>query len=99
MVRAKFRVNAVTSTEGSRVKKDAAGNVVKKANGYEEYEPCEMRTISMSPVYGNGDPNHENTKFWQASPTGNLELGCVNLAAAEQFKLGQEFYVDFTPAP
>ncbi len=52
----------------------------------------------MSPVYGNGDPNHENTKFWQASPGGRLELSVVNAAAVERFEVGKEYYLDFTPA-
>jgi len=58
----------------------------------------EMNTLEFSPVYGNGDPNHENTKFWSASPTGKIELGTVNLAVAAQFELGKEYYIDFTPA-
>ena len=58
----------------------------------------ELRTVSLSPVYGGNDPNHENAKFWQASPSGSLELGCINLDAAEAFELGKEYYIDFTPA-
>lgn len=57
-----------------------------------------MKTIKMNPVYGQGDPNHENTKFWKSSPSGSLELGCANGAAAAQFEVGKEYYVDFTPA-
>jgi hypothetical protein len=57
-----------------------------------------MRTVHMSPVYGNGDPNHENTKFWEASPSGGLTLGTINPAAWQQFELGMEYYLDFTPA-
>jgi len=98
-VRAKFKVVSITRTMGSRVKKDAAGNPVKNARGYEEHEPCEMWTIRMQPVYGNGDPNHENTKFWQASPGGSLELNCVNAEAVKQFELDREMYLDFTLAP
>lgn len=98
MVRAKFKVHSITRTEGSRVVRNADGSEVKNERGYPEYEPCEMRTIKMSPVFGNGDPSHENTKFWQASPSGSLELGCVNLDAANQFELGKEYYLDFHPA-
>lgn len=98
MVRAKFRVNKIERTEGSRVKKDAEGNRVINERGYPEYEPTEMRTICMSPVSANNDPAHENTKFWEASPNGDLRLGCINLAAADRFELGKEYYVDFTPA-
>lgn len=58
----------------------------------------EMRTIVLRPVYGNNDPNHENTKFWNASPSGEIRLGTINPEAWEQFALGAEMYIDFTPA-
>lgn len=92
-VRAKFKVNAIRFSMGSR----KSGR--KDENGRDVYEPCKMATIEMSPVYANGDPNHENSKFWDASPGGKLELNCVNAAAVEQLELDREFYVDFTPAP
>ncbi len=31
-------------------------------------------------------------------PPGDFELGMVNLAAAEMFELGKEYYLDFTPS-
>lgn len=93
-VRAKFTVTAITRTIGSMP--DPSGE--KTPQGYPKYVPTEMWTVKMSPVFGNGDPNHENTKFWAASPAGNLELGTVNKAAVEQFELGGEYYVDFTKA-
>ena len=87
-VRAKFRVDEVrrhlTSlpVEG---KKD-------------HYVRGEVRTVIMFAVHGGGDPDHENAKFWRATPSGKLELGCANLAAAEMFEIGQEYYIDFTKA-
>jgi len=53
--------------------------------------------VSMSPVY-DSNPESENAKFFNATPWGEIVLGTVNTAAAEQFKPGAEFYVDFTPA-
>lgn len=58
----------------------------------------EVRTLVFQPVYGNGDPNHENTKFWEASPSGEIRLGVVNQEAWKNFELGKEYYIDFTPA-
>lgn len=58
----------------------------------------EMQTIHLSPVYGNNDPNHENSKFWKYTPSGTIQLGTINAEAARQFELGKEYYVDFTPA-
>lgn len=91
-VRAKFKVDAIERTRGTKQtgRKDERGNPV--------YEPAEMQTIKMSPVYPNGDENHENTKFWQATPSGELRLGTVNAAAAAEFELGAEYYIDFSKA-
>lgn len=65
---------------------------------YSRPNSVEMRTLKFSPVYGNGDPTHENTKFWNASPSGSITLGTVNPAAWEQFDMGKEYYLDFTEA-
>jgi hypothetical protein len=97
-VRAKFKVDAIERTMQSAAKKGPDGLAVKDDRGHYVYEPCEMSTIKMSPVYGNGDPNHENTKFWQASPSGSFSLNCVNADAVKQFELGKSYYLDFTPA-
>lgn len=91
MVRAKFKVQRIESSIGSKV-------VGKNEQGRDIYEKCELRTIVLSPIYPNGDPNHENTKFWQASPSGEIKLGTINPAAWEAFALDGEYYVDFTPA-
>lgn len=58
----------------------------------------ELRTLVLVPVYGKSDPDHENSKFWKYTPSGEIKLGTVNEAAWEQFELGKEYYVDFTPA-
>lgn len=92
-VRAKFKVNAIRYSIGH------AKTGRKDEHGRDIYGPAKMATIEMSPVYGNQDPNHENTKFWDASPGGKFEMNCVNAAAVEQFELGKEYYLDFTPAP
>lgn len=54
--------------------------------------------IDMSPVY-DSNPESENGRFYQATPWGQITMGTVNAAAAEQFQNGAEFFVDFTPAP
>lgn len=73
----------------------------KKTDGSVDYgkpTPVEMRSLRFIPVYGNGDPNHENTKFWKASPSGEIKLGTVNSAAWSAFEMGKEYYIDFTLA-
>lgn len=91
-VRAKFKVTRIEATVQPR-RKDPTSNW-----SSENTENVEMRTIVMSPVYGNGDPNHENTKFWNASPAGEIKLGTINPEAWKAFELDKEVYVDFTQA-
>lgn len=50
--------------------------------------------ISLSAVYS-GSP--ENEEFFKMTPGGNITLVTVNPKAAEQFIVGKECYVDFTP--
>lgn len=57
--------------------------------------PGHMGTVKLMPVNGGSE---ENKKFYEASPSGQIELGTINEQALAQFGIGQEFYVDFTPA-
>jgi hypothetical protein len=91
-VRAKFKVERFEITQYKR-KVDE-----KLPWDNSNVETLEMRTIIMNPVYGNGNPDHENTKFWKASPSGELRLGCVNPEVWPQFELGKEYYLDFQKA-
>lgn len=87
MVRAKFRCESITHLIGQRYDRE---------NG--NYIDAPVRTVVMVPVYGSNDPNHENTKFWEASPSGRLELQFVNAEAVKQFEVGKDYYLDFIPA-
>lgn len=92
MVRAKFTMTSYKTTQYPRA--------IDKAKPWSEEnkEIVEMRTLEFTPVYANNDPTHENTKFWNASPSGKIELGTVNPEAWKDFELGKEYYVDFTIA-
>lgn len=91
MVRAKFRV-----TKLEQMYTTVPAGVV---DGKQQWAAGTVVSIHASPVSGNGDPEHENSKFWHATPSGSLVLGTVNEEAAKQFKLGQEVYLDFTFLP
>jgi hypothetical protein len=65
---------------------------------YSKPTEAELRTLKFAPVFHNGVKDHENTKFWEASPSGEIKLGTVNPEAWATFELGKEYYVDFTPA-
>lgn len=51
--------------------------------------------IVLSPVNGNSE---ENKQFFKYTPSGRIELSILNQAAAAQFEVGKEYYIDFTPA-
>ena len=84
VVRAKFRLNSYTTELSDKwVDNKSVGKV-------------ERRTLNFTPVYG--ADSEENKAFWDATPTGSLQLGVVNQEAWKQFDLGKEYYLDFTPA-
>lgn len=59
----------------------------------------ELRQITLTPVGAAiGGESEENKQFYAATPGGMIVLGVLNAAAAAQFTLGAEYYVDFTPA-
>lgn len=53
--------------------------------------------VFLSPVYSD-DPKHENKRFWDSTPSGDLRMTIKNDAAAQLFENGKEYYLDFTPA-
>ena len=83
-VRAKFTCTSIERRMSSR------WNSVTR-----EHEDKEMRTVTLIPVYGDSD---ENKRFWNATPAGTLQLGMINLEAAEAFDIGKEYYLDISPA-
>ena len=93
-VRAKFKVDSVErGVQISRYDKNSEGDLI-----YSRPIKVEQQTIKMSPVYGNGDPEHENSKFWKYTPSGSLVLSAWHVEAGNQFVVGNEYYLDFTPA-
>lgn len=59
----------------------------------------ELKQITLTPVGGAaGGESEENKQFYAATPGGMIVLGVLNAAAAKQFEMGAEYYVDFTPA-
>lgn len=90
-VRAKFNVTNVSKNQLTKTT-DQNGNPW-------EYH---QTNVSLAPVYVDNDQrkagNTENEVFGRYTPNGKIELTIKNDAAAEQFAVDQEFYVDFTPA-
>jgi hypothetical protein len=53
------------------------------------------KSVLLTPVYSS-DPNSENKAFWQATPSGSLNLTWVNKNV--EFMPGKEYYIDITQA-
>lgn len=66
---------------------------INRQTGWGDFK--ELQTIRLSPVTSGSD---ENKAFYAATPSGQIEIGVVPEAVGKQFDIGQEFYVDFTPA-
>lgn len=92
MVRAKFVVDSIEASHSRRMIDPNGGY------GADNMHDVEVRTVKLRPVYSD-DPGHENHTFWEATPSGVIELGVINPEAWQVFELGKEFYVDFAPAP
>lgn len=62
----------------------------------------EGNAVTFETVYETDDEkgaDPENVRFTQATPWGTIRLGIDNPSALEQFRVGESYYVDFTPAP
>jgi hypothetical protein len=53
------------------------------------------REITLAPQYDTSIP--EDRRYATATPSGSIMLMVDNPAASDQLKLGEFFYVDFTP--
>lgn len=51
--------------------------------------------VSMHAV---ADGSEENKKFWEATPSGNLDMFISNPEAQDLFEAGKLYYLDFTVA-
>lgn len=54
-----------------------------------------VTTIKLNAV---ADGSEENKNFFKYTPTGTIDLGVVNNSLADNFSIGDYFYVDFTKA-
>jgi len=102
-VRAKFRLDRIEITMQSRDKWDEQGKPVKGEDGRSVYEKEECRTLVFFPVMPSsvaydGKGSTENTRFWRASPSGEIKLGIVNPEAWRYFEMGEEYYFDISPS-
>lgn len=55
------------------------------------------KILKFAAVYDQTIP--EERRFQKATPTAEFTMTVNNPLALEQFKLGEKYYVDFSPAP
>ena len=92
-VRAKFRLNSYTTEMHFRSKG------ARPTDGSPwPTEQVEKRTLNFTPVYAGADAPEEDRQFWDATPSGSIQLGVVNQEAWKHFELGKSYYLDFSPA-
>lgn len=92
MVRAKFRLNSYTTELHVKGYEQTDGKP-----DYKRPIHVEKRTLNFTPVYSD-QPGTENKTFWDATPSGSLQLGVVNPEAWKHFEIGKEYYLDFAIA-
>lgn len=52
--------------------------------------------INLEPVRSSDSP--ENVLFYKYTPAGEISLKVTKIETMRKFKVGQTYYVDFTPA-
>lgn len=60
----------------------------------EKIETRDGYRLRFSAVVGDSELAEQ---FFKYTPYGSIEMGTVNEAAAEQFKPGKAYFIDFTP--
>jgi len=66
-----------------------------RVDSVQQFEHSEI--VRLTAVYG-GSTNAEDNTFAEATPCAELTMTITNKAVHGQFKPGQKFYADFTPA-
>ncbi len=81
-VRAKFKVIGMDVADGRRYNEETQNkDIVKTA------------TVRMLPVY---EGSTENEEFFNATPAGDIRLDLLNEKTFSKFKVGKDYYIDFT---
>jgi hypothetical protein len=55
--------------------------------------PEVFATVTLAPVY-----DDKNKDWSKHTPQGRIEMSITNASAIDQFELGKQYYVDFSPA-
>ena len=69
----------------------------------DEYPGTLVKFNPVMPEYKDGmtywpEGSGDNASFWEATPSGELQMWVKNQQAVARFVEGQAYYIDFTPA-
>lgn len=92
-MRAKFQVGFV-QVHASRI--NAAGSYDPSAEPVKTMETLQMHAVAAKSYPADGSDEDNTYAKW--SPGANLSINIANPALWDKFKVGDKFYVDFTPA-
>lgn len=74
-----------------------------KVSGITQYgNPVSSEALAFTAVAANeypADGSDENNTFAKWTPSAGLTMSITNPALLGQFKIGDTYYLDFTPAP
>lgn len=93
MVRCKLKCYAIEHFQQWAPLRNEDGSLIKDEKGNNKHDYQEARKIKMQIV---SDGKGENEMFQAVSGGTNFELVTVNPAAYNMFKVGGEYYSDFT---
>lgn len=68
---------------------------VTKRKGFGEFAFVYDATLHPVTPHSGHEPSEENRAFFAATPSGQITVGTV---AGDRFVVGQDYYIDFTPA-
>lgn len=92
-MRAKLQVGFVQVHEQ---RLNAEGYLDPQGSPVKHMETLQMHAVSASKYPADG--SDEDNTFAKFSPGASLSINIANPALWDQFKVGDKFYVDFTPA-
>ena len=95
--RCKFHCQSIAYSDTTVYERNEDGTPKKNDDGTFVYRKFKQPNVQLQPIMAT-DADPENRLFWEATPSGSIQLSINNPLGAEVFEVGKDYYVDFTPA-